>query len=130
MFALIWAFWWLGLVYLHVELSRPPLADQPGLALLWLVGFLYFEILALTYHWQNTLSAVVTWSVRRLSKHKRAFTGWNVIVDIAVAPVALLVLRVFVMLMPGWPGWTLGLSLAVAIAKGLHDHWLRPDLHH
>lgn len=123
-FRLIWAFWYAGVLYAHVYVRAYPTS-----ALIWLLAFAWFEVLALSKDWHWTLSASVTWMVRRLSKHKRDFAGFNWLVDLVAFPIALLVARVSAELVTGWEGWALGIGLAVPLLAMLHQHWLRPDIH-
>ena len=76
---------------------------------------------------RDTLSELWTWVLRTLSKHERAFTGWNwlaVIFAALEAGVLNLVLNHFV---PEFGSYAD--VMCVALAAMLHAHWLRPDIH-
>tara|TARA_S200002703_G_scaffold61740_1_gene53646 strand:- start:637 stop:1029 length:393 start_codon:yes stop_codon:yes gene_type:complete len=76
---------------------------------------------------RDTLSELWTWVLRKLSKHERAFSGWNwlaVIFAALEAGVLSLLLDYFA---PGMGSYAD--VMCVALAAMLHAHWLRPDLH-
>lgn len=94
------------------------------------VAFSFFPIeavgLFLDTGKRDQYSELMTWTVRRLSKHTRPFRGWNLLVDMVAlvegAGVYVLVARA------GLPV-ALGGALVGFLLVFLHDHWLRPDIH-
>jgi hypothetical protein len=121
---IVWSFWWLGVLYYLAVVQTQPLA-----ALAWVGGFFPFEAVLYFVSPRNTLSGVVTWTVRLLSKHTRVGRGWNNLVTVIVLPIALLVEEISRALVVGPAGVALGVGLALALFIGLHDHWLNPEDH-
>lgn len=125
MFAASWVFWYAMLGYQFFVMDTQPEAVG-GIVVL--AYFFVIESIALKVNWRWTLSAVMTWVVRYLSKHTRAFTGWNwLLVPAAVIP-SMLMLRVGWVL-GAWWGVAFAAFLAVPSAMLCHQHWLRPDVH-
>lgn len=124
-FSAMWAFWYFVLVRQFFATTTPQEAVAAIVVLLW---FFVPEVIALRLTWRWTLSATATWVVRKMSKHKRPFAGWNwLLVPAAVIP-SMLMLRIGWVLGSGW-GVALAAFLAVPSAVLCHQHWLRPDVH-
>ena len=121
---IVWLFWWIGALYYLAVVQT-----QPWGALGWIVGFFPFEAVLYFVSFRNTLSGVVTWTVRRLSKHTNVGRGWNNLVTVVVLPIALLVEETSRALVAGPAGVALGVGLALALFIALHDHWLNPERH-
>lgn len=125
-FSFVWVFWWVGVLYYNVLVDAHPFA-----ALLWLVGFFNFEVLALKLTADWTLSRVVTWCIKTLSHHDKPFHGWNNLAPLIAFPIAALIVRVSDVLIGGpvWWGWFVGAGLAIPVFVGLEMHWRAPARH-
>jgi hypothetical protein len=123
-FAATWIFWYVVLGYYFFTMTTP---EQALAALAVLAYFFVLEILALKVNWRWTLSATMTWTVRKLSHHTRPFEGWNwLLVPAAVIP-SIVMLRIGWVL-GGWWGVAFAWFLATPSAVLCHQHWLRPDV--
>ena len=125
-FGWLWTIWYADVWLAHIWLGE---SHGPRFALVTLLAFFPCEFVALRLNWRWTLSAVVTWIVKHLSKHDRPFTGWNWLVDLVAFPIALLLYRTVHAYVPGFDGYLLGGLTALALHWMLHQHWLRPDVH-
>ena len=120
-----WIFWYVVLGYYFFTMTTPA---QALAALGVLVYFFVPELIAIKVNWRWTLSATMTWTVRRLSHHERPFTGWNwLLVPAAVIP-SLVMLKIG-WVGGGWWGVAFAAFLAVPSAVLCHSHWLHPDIH-
>ena len=127
-FAFAWVVVWLNV---WVGIARVFLTDGWQWGLGSLAGFFVFEALALRVNWRWTLSAVVTWCVKSLSKHDRPFVGWNNLVWLVAFPFGLLIFLLCDVLVPGPRvyGIVAGLAMGGPLVAGLHAHWLAPEIH-
>jgi hypothetical protein len=118
-FAGAWAGW---LACVFYALARP---DEPALGLTVLLAFLPLEGAGIMWRtrFRDTLSEIVTWIVKTLSKHDRAFRGWNNLVWLIAFPVAWLFGRTVLHYSGSWP---LAVGMSVPLLVMLHDHWLNP----
>lgn len=119
LFAGAWFAWYACVIY---SLARP---DAPELGLAVLLAFVPLEGAGVLWktRFRDTLSEIVTWCVKTLSKHDRPFRGWNNIVWLVAFPIAYLVGRTALHYSGSWP---LAVGLAVPLLIMLHDHWLNP----
>ena len=123
-FSATWLFWYFVVVRQFFATTTPQEAVAGIVVLLW---FFVPELIALRVNWRWTLSATMTWLVRRLSKHTRPLEGWNwLLVPAAVIP-SMLMLRIGWVLSGEW-GLALAIFFAVPSAVLCHQHWLRPDV--
>lgn len=124
LFATVWALW---IVAVFVALGNP---ERPLLGMVVLLAFFAVEIpatvLRMPGNARDTLSEVMTWVQRHMSKHRRFARGWNAVLLAIIVAIAWLLMRTVahysdsVML-----GWLLGTLLAVF----LWDHFMSPDQH-
>lgn len=121
-FAGAWAGWFSCVCY---ALGRP---DEPTLGLVVLLAFLPIEAAALA--WDNgsrdTLSEVMTWLQRTLSRHQRAVRGWNALVLMVILAICYLLGRT-VWYYTG--AWYVAIAMAGLAVIWLHDHWISPEVH-
>ena len=123
-FTALWIVWYIG--------TFVAWATNDWVALGVFAAFFPVEILGrmITPNTRGTLSEIMTWAHRQVSKHTRWDAGWGAAVYALIMDVTLLLART---------AWSLGGedvwagALAVALCgfstKWLGDHWLRPDIH-
>lgn len=121
-FAGIWLGWYSCVLY---ALARP---DVPALGLVVLLAFLPVEVIAMmrTNGPRDTLSEIVTWCVRQVSKHDRPLKGWNALLLAVVLSIAWLLGRT-VEHYAGSP--LLAWPMAGLVAVWLDGHWRAPHRH-
>jgi len=117
-----WAGWFASVLY---ALTQP---DTPLLGLAVLLAFLPLEAVGIVRRtpFRDTLSEIVTWVVRTLSKHDRPFRGWNNLVWLIALPISYLFGRTVLHYSGSWP---LAVGMGVPLLIMLHDHWLDPARH-
>lgn len=122
-FAAIWAARFLLLLYAHLRL------DQPWFGF-W-VAFSFFPVegagLLLKTTGRDQLSEIITWVLRRLSKHEIPFRGWNNLALIIALVEGTMVYKLLTGL-GDWPPLLAGV-LMISLVIMLHDHWLKPQVH-
>lgn len=124
MFSATWLLWYavLGHAFFTMDDTAGALA-----AIAVLAYFFVPELIALKVDWRWTLSATMTWTVRRLSKHQVPFRGWNWILIPAATIPSLVMLRIGWVL-GSWWGVAFAAFCAVPSAVLCHQHWLNPQI--
>lgn len=117
--AAFWALWSLGGIALLIDYSLQGW-------LVWFMALLGGEVLGSAFDtgMRDTLSGIMTWVQRRVSKHRRFARGWNAVIlayILIVATVGVAPLR------QDWP--YLSIALLALVTIWLWDHWINPDLH-
>ena len=117
---------WLGwLACVTYALFRP---DEPALGLVVLLAFLPIEAIAI---WRGegprrTLSEMMTWLQRRLSKHTHVARGWNAMILMVILCICYLLGRTVWHYSGSWP---LAVALGGLGAVWLQDHWVEVHKH-
>lgn len=121
-FAGMWTAWYACVLY---SLARP---DAPGVGLAVLLAFLAIEGVAVARDTgsRDTLSEIMTWLQRHLSKHRQVARGWNALILMIVLTICYLLGRTVWHYSGSWP---LAVGLGGLAVVWLHDHWMSPEEH-
>ena len=124
LFAGLWAGW---LVAVYVALAHP---ERTTLGLVVLLAFFAIEvpatIIVMPGNARDTLSEIMTWVVRHMSKHRQP-RGWNLALLAAVLlPVSWLLKR---QIAYHSESEVLADLMALAVCVWLWDHFVNPDVH-
>jgi hypothetical protein len=118
----VWGLWYC------LVLTALALPDRPLFGLLVLAAFLPIEAIGVVRDTgaRDTLSEIVTYVFRHLSKHERPGRGWNALLLLVILTIAYLLGRT----VAHYSGsWFLAVAMGGLTVVWLHDHFLSPQVH-
>lgn len=117
-----WSGWFACVLY---AIARP---DEPLIGAVVLVAFLPIEALAVILDTgaRDTLSEIMTWLQRRLSRHRVALRGWNALIVTIIVLIAWLLGRTVWYYSGAWP---LAVVVGGLTVIWLADHFISPHIH-